>query len=187
MRELIGQLIGIVGTVIAVLSFQCKDNRRFFIWQAACGACFALNFLLLGSLTSALLHFFNIFRAVFFGFTKGRTRSVLAVGVGLLFVISTVLTFGGLNFAGIMSVLALLAQLAGTTAMYFDNGKVIRITQLSFVSPIWLINSILSQSVGAILCEVFNICSIVVSLIRFGSDGFTSVGDTSTTEKDRKE
>ena len=112
MIELVGQIIGILGTVIAVLSFQCKDNKKFFIWQAACGACFAANFMLIGNVTVAFLHFFNIVRAASFGFTKGRARGILAVAVVLMYTASTVLTFEGFSLAGIMAIAALAAKVA---------------------------------------------------------------------------
>lgn len=178
MIELVGQIIGILGTVIAVLSFQCKDNKKFFIWQAACGACFAANFMLIGNVTVAFLHFFNIVRAASFGFTKGRARGILAVAVVLMYTASTVLTFEGFSLAGIMAIAALAAQIVGTTAMYLDNGRIIRVAQLSFISPVFLVNSIIPKfSLGGVLCEVFNLTSIAIALIRYRKSGFTSVNE----------
>jgi hypothetical protein len=62
---------------------------------------------------------------------------------------------------------ALTAQLVGTLAMWSRNGKTIRVLQLFCVSPLWLIHNIFVFSIGGILCEVFNLGSIIVSLIRF--------------------
>ena len=169
MTEIIAQAIGIVGMALSIFSFQCKENKKFFITQALSGACFAANFLLLGSVTAAFLNLINIFRGWVFGFAPKKSRGVLAVLTGLLYVVSTVFTY-----AGWLSVLVLLAQLAGTAVMYTDNGKVIRIVQLAFVSPAWLTHNIFSGSIGAVLCEIFAITSTVISLIRFGKSGFVS-------------
>ncbi len=167
--QILGQIISIVGMALSILSFQCKENKRFFVTQALSGASFAVSFLLLGSTTAAFLNFINIFRGWVFGFSPKRARAALAVSVGILYIVSTVLTY-----AGWLSALVLAAQLVGTAVMYTDNGKIIRIAQLAFVSPAWLTHNIFSRSVGAVLCEIFAIASTVISLIRFRRVGFTS-------------
>lgn len=170
MLYIIAQVISIIGMVLSILSFQCKENKRFFITQALSGACFAVSFLLLGSTTAAFLNFINIFRGWVFGFAPRKHRGALAIAVGVLYTVSTVFTYGGW-----LSILVLVAQIVGTAVMYTDNGKVIRVAQLAFVSPAWLTHNIFSGSVGAILCEIFAITSTVISLVRFRKDGFTSV------------
>ena len=173
MTEIIAQAIGIVGMALSIFSFQCKENKKFFITQALSGACFAANFLLLGSVTAALLNLINIFRGWVFGFAPKKSRFILAVVTGLLYIVSTVFTY-----AGWLSILVLVAQLAGTAVMCTDNGKTIRIVQLSFVSPAWLTHNIFSGSIGAVLCEVFAITSTIISLIRFGKSGFVSADNS---------
>ena len=169
MINFIAQAISIIGMALSIMSFQCKENKKFFITQALSGACFAVSFLLLGSTTAAFLNFINIFRGWVFGFAPKKYRGVLAISVAVLFILSTVFTY-----AGWLSLLVLVAQLVGTAVMYTDSGKIIRIAQLAVVPPAWLTHNIFSGSVGAILCEVFAITSTVVSLVRFGLNGFTS-------------
>lgn len=173
MLNIIAQAVSILGMALSILSFQCKENKKFFISQAASGACFAVSFLLLGSTTAAFLNFINIFRGWVFGFAPKKYRGLLAVTVSVMYIVSTVLTYGGW-----LSILVLVAQLIGTAVMYTDSGKVIRIAQLSFVSPAWLTHNIFSGSIGAVLCEIFAITSTVVSLVRFGLDGFESTDNS---------
>lgn len=169
MTYYIAQAVGIVGMALSILSFQCRENKRFFLMQAASGAMFAVNFLLLGSFTASVLNFINIFRGWVFGFAPARLKTPLAVVTGAGYILSTVLTFDGW-----LSLLVLAAQLVGTAVMRTDNGKVIRTAQLAFVSPAWLTHNIICGSLGAILCEIFAITSTVVSLVRFKKDGFAS-------------
>ena len=70
--------------------------------------------------------------------------------------------------------LAFIAQAAGTLSMWTRNGKTIRVAQLAVVSPFWLLYDALipTPSIGGILCEVFNMISVVVSFIRFKKTGF---------------
>jgi len=43
------QLIGYVGTACSLISYQCRKNRNYFLFQAGCGLSFALQFALLHS------------------------------------------------------------------------------------------------------------------------------------------
>ena len=169
MTYYIAQAVGIVGMALSIFSFQCKENKKFFITQALSGAMFAVNFLLLGSYTAAVLNFINIFRGWVFGFAPKKLRTPLAAVVALMLVASTVFTYDGW-----LSLLILAAQIVGTAVMWTDNGKVIRIAQLAFVSPVWLTHNIICGSLGAILCEIFAITSTVISLVRFRKGGFTA-------------
>jgi hypothetical protein len=58
--------------------------------------------------------------------------------------------------------------------MWTRNGKTIRVSQLAVVSPLWLLYDLLipTPSLGGILCEVFNIVSVIVSFVRFRKTGF---------------
>ncbi|MBQ7827073.1 MAG: YgjV family protein, partial [Clostridia bacterium] len=106
MINFIAQAISIIGMALSIMSFQCKENKKFFITQALSGACFAVSFLLLGSTTAAFLNFINIFRGWVFGFAPKKYRGVLAISVAVLFILSTVFTY-----AGWLSLLVLVAQL----------------------------------------------------------------------------
>ena len=68
------QIIGIIGMILAFISFQLKKNRNFFICQAASGAAFAISFFMLGSYTAALLNSFNILRGYSFGIAPKKSQ-----------------------------------------------------------------------------------------------------------------
>lgn len=177
MVELIAQIMGILGMLLAVISFQCRENRKFFALQAASGAAFAANFFLLGSTTAAFLNLLNILRGYACGFAPKKWRTALCGVSAVLYIVATVLTYDSW-----LSVLVLLAQLVGTAVMWLNNGTVIRIAQLCFTSPAWLIHNILCFSLGGILCESFNLISVIVSMIRYGIHGFSDA-DAEKTER----
>jgi hypothetical protein len=58
--------------------------------------------------------------------------------------------------------------------MWTRDGKKIRISQMAVVSPFWLLYDLLIPvpSIGGILCEVFNMASVIISFIRFKKTGF---------------
>ena len=165
--ENLAQIIGILGTCAAFISFQLKENKKFFILQATSGLMFALNFLLLGAPTGCVLNLINIYRGAVMAGGKRLHKLPFLISIQAIYIIATVFTY-----TNIFSVIALTAQLIGTFAMWSGSGKTIRILQLFCVSPLWLVHNIFVFSIGGIVCEVFNIGSIIVSLIRFGKKGF---------------
>ena len=57
-----------------------------------------------------------------------------------------------------------------TLLMWGGNGKYIRYGQLFASSPSWLVHNIINFSLGGIIGEIFTMCSVIVSFIRFGKD-----------------
>lgn len=165
--EIIAQVVGILGTCAAFLSFQLKENKKFFILQSISGALFALNFLMLGAYTGSLLNLINIYRGAIMAGGRKTRKIPFLISIQLLYILATVFTY-----TNVFSIIALVAQLIGTFAMWSQNGKTIRVLQLAAVSPLWLIHNVFVFSIGGIICEVFNLGSIIVSIIRFGFDGF---------------
>ena len=74
----------------------------------------------------------------------------------------------GLYLDGPIALLPLLGQLGGTVGMWQRNSAKLRLWQLFGSSPFWLINNILVFSIGGILCEVFVITSVLISIARYG-------------------
>lgn len=167
MIEIIAQILGILGTTAAFISFQLKGNKKFFILQALSGSLFALNFLLLGAYTGCLLNFINIYRGAVMAGGKKLHKLPFLISIQAIYIIATIFTY-----TNVFSLIALIAQLVGTFAMWSNNGKTIRMLQLFCVSPLWLVHNIFVFSIGGIICEVFNIGSIIISLVRFGASGF---------------
>jgi len=172
MVTLIAQIIGIVGMIVSVLSFQCKSNKNYFICQGCSGGLFSVNFFLLGAVSGAGQNVVNIFRGFLFAFVPDKKRWMVCVGTIIGFVVATVLTFpesGIKSVPGIFAILLFLAQTAGSITMLINDGKIIRIVQLFFVSPIWLSHNFYYKSIGGTICEAFAIISVIVSFIRYRS------------------
>ena len=138
-KEFIGQLFGIVGLLMFVLSFQCKENKKLILVR--------------GPLYMKKDN--KIWKPVVVEilFTIAYVYSLSLVKDSLLQIVLTTLPYLSLL---VMSVL-----------MWKDDGKKIRIFQTVALSPSWLIHNIFNFTLGGILAEIFNIISAVVSLIRF--------------------
>ena len=166
------QLIGYVGMLCALISYQCKKNRNYFLFQMGCGIAFTLQFALLGSYAGMLLNIFSILRGVIFALGDRCKKIFYLVIMEACFAASSLISYFVFDELWWIAVLLFIAQAGGTLAMWTRNGKTIRIAQLSFISPLWIVNNVYYFSVGGILCETFNMLSVIVSFIRFRKTGY---------------
>jgi len=175
----IAQLVSLAAAFFNIISYQMKDNKRLFLSKGISGALFAVNFFLLGNVTAAALNLVNLLRgAVLAGGDRWHRIGWLLLVQGL-YIGGCIITFGksevaigGAVFAMVLSILATISQLVETYILWGRNGKHIRIAQLAFVSPFWLFNNIVTGSIGGIITEAIGICSVIVSMLRYGVNGF---------------
>lgn len=177
--EIAAQIISLIAAAINIASFQMKDNKRLFLCKGISGALFSANFFLLGNTTAGALNAVNLLRgSVLAGGDKWHKTRWLLLIQGL-YVTCCILTIGksrtaigGVVFSLIVSLLATAAQLTETFFHWGRNGKHIRLAQLFIFSPFWLFNNIVTGSIGGIITEVFGIGSVIISIVRYGIDGF---------------
>ena len=162
MHDIITQAVGIVAAAATIFSYQFKNNRMLFLFQALGGLLFSVNFLMLGAYTAAFLNLVNLFRGGLLAYGDRFKSYWFAAALMTVYTAVTVATYDSW-----LSLLILSAQLVGTVTMWSRNGKWIRFGQLVFVSPVWLINNVIIFSLGGIITEVVSIVSVIVSLIRY--------------------
>lgn len=171
--EIIAQIFGILGLIISALSFQEKDNKRFFIEQGLSGFMFFLNFILIGAVSAALFNLTNLVRGTLFSKKDKKLWKLIAVAglysVCLAFALSKIIND---PFQIFLSVLTYIPLELMTVLMWLGNGKHIRYGQFFASSPSWIIHNIFNFSLGGILCEVFTMTSVIISFIRYGKNGF---------------
>ncbi len=160
--EILKQLIGIMGAVLCVSSFQIKNNKVFFTMQALSGLLFAVNFFMLSAFTGAALNIVNMIRGCCFLVGKKNKPYWVLIGIWGLYAAATVLTYNGW-----LSILICVAQFVGTYAMFCGKPGVIRILNFTIVSPFWMLHNIVAFSLGGIMCEVFNMCSMLIFMLRY--------------------
>ena len=173
MTNIIAQILGIFGMLGAIISYQCKKNKNYFIWQGLSGAFFSAQFILIGAWAGLIFNAFNIVRAI--AYQSKKAKSVFCViSLELLVLMAALLSIFVFKEAWWLVSFTLIAQATGTFAMWTRDGKKIRVSQMAVVSPSWLLYDLLIPvpSIGGILCEVFNMTSVVISFIRFKKTGF---------------
>ena len=171
--DVIAQSFGVVGLIIIVSSFQCKNNKNFFLLQGAGSFMFFINFLMIGAYAGALFNLTNLVRGLLFSKDDKKVWKLVAT-VALYtfcFIFSLVFAWGEW-FDIVISALPYVALVIMSVLMWRGNGKHIRYFQFCLMSPSWIVHNIFNFSLGGIICESFNMISVVVSFIRYGKDGF---------------
>ncbi len=168
-QMIIAQALGLVGTAIMCLSFQCKESRKLFLVQFAASLTFSVHFFLLGAFTGLFLNLAELLRSFLLinGNKKWASHWGTMVFVMLLMAGCGALTWDG----GWLSLLPTAAMVVSTPFLWTRNGKVLRLATLLFISPCWLVYNTVVFSIAGILTEGFNIISIVISFLRFGMKG----------------
>ena len=168
--QITAQAIGIVGAAIAIASFQCRSNKKFFIMQCVSTLLFTTHFFLLGAYTGFILNALGFLRSVIL-FNRGKKWAqspIFLWGLMAAFLVTGILTFNG-----IFSLFPTAAMLISTAFMWTDDGKKIRTAQFFAVSPLWLIYNISVFSISGIITESFNLISVAISFIRYRKTGFS--------------
>ncbi len=171
-KEIVAQIIGIVGMAANIWSYQQKSKKGVIALQLCGSVLFTLNFLLLGAMTGAMLNCVNFALNIVF-LNKEKTHAdhvAWTVVFCSLYVGAYVMTFT--VFGAEPSLPKLLLEflpLVGaflTIASYKMSGAA-AIRKLSLVrSPLWLVYDAFVPSIGGIICEVISIISIITGMIR---------------------
>ncbi len=166
------QLIGYFGTACALISYQCKRNRNYFLFQMCCAISFTIQFALLSSWAGMFFNAFSIMRATIFAMGDKCKKPFYLILIQTGYLACSVISVVFFDELIWIAVILFIAQGGGTLAMWTRNGKTIRMAQLFCMSPLWIVNNVFYGSIGGVMCEVFNMLSVIVSFIRFRKTGY---------------
>ncbi len=165
--------MGLIATAFILVAYQFRSNRTFFILQMCSATFFTLNMLLLGAYGGFVLNLLAALRGVILSLPKGKG---ITKPMFWAVIVATMVGYGILIYMGQMprfiDYLLPLQFVVGTYFAWKQNGRSIRLAQLFVMSPVCLVYNIYVFTLGGILTECFNIVSILISLVRFGWNGF---------------
>ncbi len=172
-KDIVIQLIGLAGTVLYFLSFQCKDNRKLYAVQFLSYVFYTVHFLLLGAVTGGISYLLNLARSFFLAgsWKFGRSKKMCIILCSLQAV--TAVT----TWAGWISLLPTCANIASTIGGYTHNARKIRIASMFFNSPLWIVYNIIVGSWVGVLDELASEVSGVISICRYGWKNLDEVRD----------
>ena len=158
------QVIGLIGTALFFLSYQCKSNKNLFRVQFLSYLCYTMHLLLLGAVTGGISYILNTVRSFCLGskleFAHSRTVCVILCTLQVLALAVT--------WSGWISLLPVAANIASTIGGYTHNARKIRVAGMFINSPLWILYDIMVGSWAGILDEVISECSMILSIVRYG-------------------
>lgn len=170
--EIIAQIIGLFAMFFNLFSYQQKTRKGAITCQLCGTILFTINFFMLGATVGAIMNFIGAVRAVIF-INKEKLKADHIgwfAGFTAIYIASYIFTFTVLdkeptavNF--ILEFLPIIGMIATTHSYRLTDAKAIRKFGL-ISSPVWLIYNIANFSVGAIVCEILSLVSIISGIIR---------------------
>lgn len=168
----IAQVIGIVAMIATVFSFMQRKQNTVLTLQLIGGLLFCVHYFMLGAISGGLLNIIAVIRAIVF-LNKDRLKAnhpAWSVGFIICYVLSYAAVF--LVFGKeptptniFLELLPVIAMILSLISFRYSEAKYIRRYGLAS-SPLWLTYNIANGSVGAIICEVMNLLSITIGILR---------------------
>ena len=170
--EIIAQAVGIAAMAFNILSYQGKKQSTVILLQLFGGTLFAVNYLMLGATVGGILNIIGAVRAIVFLF-KDRLKTdrlpwlIAFIASYLVVYVLNFTVFGQeVNaFNLIIQILPVIGMVALNIGYRLKDAAAVRRFAL-VSSPAWLTYNIVSGSVGAILCEIITLGSILIGMFR---------------------
>ena len=164
---------GVAAPIEATLSgwnpdeeFVCRLRKPgLFAMQMSANAVYIVHFFMLGAysgcvnLLISFLRNLMLFRSDL-KWTQAKGWMWFYIGLNIL--------MAGLTWKDLFSIFPCVAMITMTIVMWTRDGKKIRLASLLVNSPAWLTYDIYTMSYSGILCELFSMISVLVSIKRFG-------------------
>ena len=158
------QVVGLIGTALFFLSYQCKSNKNLFRVQFLSYLCYTVHLLLLGAITGGISYILNMIRSFCLGskieFARSKKMCFIICTLQMMALIIT--------WSGWISLLPVAANIAATIGGYTHNARKIRTVGMFVNSPLWIIYDIMVGSWAGILDEVVSEGSMFISIVRYG-------------------
>ena len=162
-NPIIGQVLGILATIITGISYQMNTKRSLLLVQTTATACTCLAYLFLGAASGFALNIVCIIRNIVFYFQKdsGKVHTISS-----LLLAAAMVVVGALSWQGPVSLMIIVALAANTIFMSFGNPQLLRKSVLG-TSTLVLLYNIFVFSIGGIANEGLSIISSAVGIARF--------------------
>lgn len=157
------QCIGFLGLALSISAYQFKKHRNIVLCKMSSELVFAVQYILLGAWTAAILDGISVIRNLLYTSFVKRGRSTLPIIIAFcLFVIGT----GVATFDGWLSLLPIGAKLLTTVSYGMKNERLLRyITLPSCV--MWSIYNIVVGSWGGALGDALALTSLLIAVYKF--------------------
>ncbi len=161
MKEIIGQILGIVAVIVFFISYQTKNPRKLLIMQTAGTGILVIHYLLIGATSGFALNMVCILRNIIYYnrniFSNKLIPYLLAVIVG---------TMGALSWEGPVSLIIVTALMINTVCLSSSDTQFLRKSVVLTCSML-LVYNICVVSYGGMLNELISVISSIIGLYRY--------------------
>ncbi len=162
MLNSIAQIIGVLGLVCSLLSFQMKRRKWIMAFQIIASLSFSTQLFLLGAITGGCVDMISFIRTVIFSQNGKKWASS---PVWLYVFIGIMIVAGLFTWKDAWDILPIAGSVLSTIALWMKSEKKIRLVSLA-VGPCWLIYNLKKGAWSGALNEVLAMASIVIGLLR---------------------
>lgn len=160
--KIMAQIVGLIGIVCSLLSFQQKERKQVLRFQMTASALFCIQLFMVGAVTGGCIDSISFVRTVVFSQNDKKWASApVWLGVFILAMIG----IGILTWQDGWSVLPIIGSVLSTVALWMKKSKHIRAISL-FVGPCWLIYNLIHGAYTGALNEVLAMGSIIIGIFR---------------------
>ena len=164
MYAVLTQVIGFIGTGLIVGSFQCKRSRRLFLMQLASNFFYFTHFMMLGAYAGGISVLVGLARNLLLCSKRPWADKPIWPWVfAIAHMVVVVFTW-----AGPLTLLAGIGPASTALVSWSRNGKRVRLVSVLINSPCWLVYDFFTGSISGVVCELFCMSSVAVSVIRYG-------------------
>ena len=161
---IIAQILGILGLIVVIISFQLNTKRSLLICQCISSFLFAIQYILLNAITGFCINMTCLVRNLIF--IKYGERKIPIAWIILTITVMTILSVS--TYDGIISILPTISGIIYSIGIWQSNLKVTRICDIiaclnaiiyniSYLAIAGVISSILEMSSSSIALYRFNI------------------------------
>ena len=162
MVKLLAEIIGVIGIIFSILSFQHEQRSKVLLFQITASFMFTTQLFLVGAVTGACMDMINFLRSLFFSIDRKWAKS----GWWLVLFMLILIIAGILTWDNVYSILPIIGSLLSTIALWMKTSKKIRLISL-FSGPCWLIYNIVNGAYSAAINELIAMTSIVIGMLRY--------------------
>ena len=163
MLPILIRLFGILGLILSIIPFQFKKHKHIVLIKMCSELSFAVQYMLLGAWTGALLDLVSGLRNFLFYKFVEKKRSTLPVIIAFC---ALVVGLGISSWAGPISLLPVLAKVITTVSYGMKNERLLRLITIPSCF-LWISYNALAGSVEGIICDSITLVSIFIAVYKF--------------------
>ena len=161
--ELIGQIVGIIALIVACSSYQMKTSKQLLLTQTCSSALFCLHYLLICAPSGMALNIVGIVRNLTYYNKDKKFLSHKSIPYIFALIIAVV---GALSWQGWYSIFIIAGLAINSVYLSFPDPQRIR-RSILVSSPMVLVYTIFTLSLGGALNEIFSIVSAAIGIVRY--------------------